>query len=402
MAHNIVKIETTPYQDQEPGTSGLRKKVTRFQEKNYTENFVQSILSAMGAEAVKGSVLVVGGDGRYYMKDAILLIIQICAGNGVSKLIIGQNGILSTPAVSNLIRRKKADGGIILTASHNPGGPDKDFGIKFNTRNGGPAPQSVTEEIKNQSLNIKQFLTCPTINCSIETVGEYKYLVCNWLQVLALLFYRYLIEIPSSPYHVASKERLLIVAKKHNMNFYEVPTGWKFFGNLMDAGQLSLCGEESFGTGSDHIREKDGIWAALAWLQVIACEKKGVQCLVSRHWEKYGRNFFTRYDYEDCDAQECKKMMTKIEELITSSTFVGKTYSPGNKKYTVQLGDNFSYKDPIDGSTSVKQGLRVLFEDGSRIIFRLSGTGSSGATVRLYIDSYETEKDLIFCDAEVG
>lgn len=525
----VYNVATEPYLDQEPGTSGLRKKVTVFQQKNYTENFIQATLSSMG-DALEGSVLVVGGDGRYFSKNAINHIISIAAGNKVRKLIIGQHGILSTPAVSNLIRRKKADGGIILTASHNPGGPDKDFGIKFNIKNGGPAPQVVTREITRHSTLLKSYKNALALSCNIDEIGTYNFRidgnsdftvevidsVMDYVQLMKDIFdfdsirelFRtgysiridclngvtgpyaeriFVNELGAAPgsvvnnvplpdfgglhpdpnltyavslveamksskydfgaafdgdgdrnmilgksaFFVTPSDSLAVladhldhipyfrlvgikgfarsmptaaavdrVAERTGTKFFEVPTGWKFFGNLMDAQQLSLCGEESFGTGSDHIREKDGIWAALAWLQIIACEKKGVECLVSQHWAKYGRNFFTRYDYEDCDAEKCKRMMTMIEELITTPKFVGRKFESNGKTFVVKLGDNFSYTDPIDASVSKKQGLRIIFEDGSRIVFRLSGTGSSGATVRVYIDSYESTENMIYRSAE--
>jgi len=191
------------------------------------------------------------------------------------------------------------------------------------------------------------------------------------------------------------------VADAVGVSFYEVPTGWKYFGSLMDANRLSLCGEESFGTGSDHVREKDGIWAALAWLQIIACEKKSVEELLISHWKKFGRNFFTRYDYENCDAESCAAMMNKLEQIVTAPVYVGTKIIHRNKSYIVKLADNFRYEDPVDGSMTERQGIRLLFADGSRIVVRLSGTGSSGATVRIYVDSYEKDENILLEDAQV-
>ncbi|XP_021927167.1 phosphoglucomutase isoform X2 [Zootermopsis nevadensis] len=529
-----VIVPTRPFDDQKPGTSGLRKRVTVFQQQNYTENFVQAILNSLGDD-LQGSVLVLGGDGRYYVKDAAKLIIRICAANGVKKLIVGQHGIFSTPAVSNLIRKRNTSGGIILTASHNPGGPDKDFGIKFNTDNGGPAPDYVTAEIFNITVGLESYNIVPDLECDIDTQGVYTYIVdgnefnvevvdsvADYVGLMKEIFdfdslrellkgsegrkpFKILIDSmngvtgpyvrqifvnelgadessivntkpledfgglhpdPNLTYAVqlvdAMKEgihdfgaafdgdgdRNMILGKKaffvtpsdslavlgahlHHIpyfkitgikgfarsmptagaidrvasatgiDFYEVPTGWKFFGSLMDADQLSLCGEESFGTGSDHIREKDGIWAALAWLQVIACEKKGVEELLVSHWKKFGRNFFTRYDYENCPADNCAYMLHKLEQIVTSPVYIGTQIIHRNKSYVVKQADNFCYEDPIDGSLTPKQGIRLLFEDGSRIIVRLSGTGSSGATVRIYVDSYEKDERLILKDAQV-
>lgn len=527
-------VHTKPFDDQKPGTSGLRKKVTVFQQENYTENFVQAILNSLGDE-LKGSVLVLGGDGRYYVKDAAKLIIKMCAANGVKKVIVGQHGIVSTPAVSNLIRKRNTTGGIILTASHNPGGPDKDFGIKFNTKNGGPAPDNVTTEIFNITVRLDSNNIVPDLDCDIDTLGVNTYTVdgkefvvevidsvAEYVSLMKDIFdfnslrdlikgtegrdpFRVLInslngvtgpyvreifvnELGASESSIVNTEPLedfgglhpdpnltyaaeLVSALKEGVHdfgaafdgdgdrnmilgknaffvtpsdslavlgshlhhipyfrikgvkgfarsmptagaidrvanavgvdFYEVPTGWKYFGSLMDASRLSLCGEESFGTGSDHIREKDGIWAALAWLQIIACEKKSVEELLISHWNRFGRNFFTRYDYENCNADDCARMMHKLEQTVTSPRYVGTQLSHKNKSYVVKLADNFHYEDPVDGSIAAKQGIRLLFEDGSRIIVRLSGTGSSGATVRIYIDSYEQDENLLLEDAQV-
>ncbi|KFM66447.1 Phosphoglucomutase, partial [Stegodyphus mimosarum] len=523
-----VKCATAPFEGQKPGTSGLRKKVKVFKQENYTENFVQSILSAMG-DKLKGSYLAVGGDGRYYVKEAVQKIIKICAANKVKKLVVAQNGIMSTPAVSCLIRKKGCDGGIILTASHNPGGENEDFGIKFNISNGGPAPDGVTNKIYEISTTIKEYLICPDLECDISKIGVNDYLVDgdpfrvevidsvdDYLGLMKEIFdfplikqylaggFKILIdcmhgvtgvyasrifveELGAQPKSVINcvpledfggghpdpnltyaaglveemkkgefdlgaafdgdGDRNMILGKKaffvtpsdslaalaNNLecipyfkktgvkgyarsmptagavdrvaqvtgkNIFETPTGWKYFGNLMDAGMLSLCGEESFGTGSDHIREKDGIWAVLAWLSVLANLKTSVEDLLHNHWLKFGRNFFTRYDYENCDAAPCNQMIADLEEAIAKKTLNKQSFTSDNKTYVVDKVDNFEYVDPVDKSIASKQGIRVIFEDGSRIVLRLSGTGSSGATVRLYIDSYEKDPEKIMLPAQ--
>lgn len=528
MAITIATVATTPFEGQKPGTSGLRKKVKVFTQKNYTENFVQCILDANGA-ALAGSTLVVGGDGRFFCREACELIVRICAANGVSRILAGQNGILSTPAVSSLIRRHKALGGIVLTASHNPGGPENDFGIKFNCENGGPAPDAFTNKIYALSGEIKEYKIAEGLAIDVSKVGVNSYevagkpfvvevidSVADYVRLMKEIFDfdklkdfvsgksrggqplkmridamngvtgSYVQEIfvnclgaskdgvvhttplpdfgglhpdpnltyakdlvdavrsgdydigaafdgdgdrnmiigrnaffvtPSDslaviahyleciPYFkkngvtglarsMPTASAVDLVAKALNKELFEVPTGWKYFGNLMDAGRLCLCGEESFGTGSDHIREKDGIWAVLAWFSVLAHTGKSVEEICVEHWKRYGRNYFTRYDYEECDLAPCNEMMATLEATITDPSFAGRSFSAGGKSYTVKLGDNFSYNDPIDKSVSTKQGLRIVFTDGSRVVMRLSGTGSSGATVRLYIDSYERENVL--------
>lgn len=526
-------IETRVYDGQKPGTSGLRKAVKVFTQEHYTENFIQAILEALGNQLV-GSTLVVGGDGRYYGKEAVGKIIRIAAANGVRKLIVGQNGIFSTPAVSTIIRKYKTQGGIVLTASHNPGGPDADFGIKFNCENGGPAPDNVTNKIYEITTQLKNYKIASDINIDIDkiqsttiqvdgnsftvdvldSVNDYlehmkdifdfpsiksllqggstrpafKVLINGMNGVTGpyirrifsdelgvdnssivntipledfgglhpdpnLTYAKDLVDaIKNGPYDfgaafdgdgdrnmilgknaffVTPSDSLAVlaanlnsipyfkktgikgyarsmptgaavdrVAAKTGVKFFEVPTGWKYFGNLMDAGHLSLCGEESFGTGSDHIREKDGIWASLAWLSVISSLGKSVEEILLSHWETYGRNFFTRYDYENCESEGANKMMQFIETEIGKPEFVGKTFTSAGKTYVVKLADNYSYVDPVDGSQANKQGLRILFEDGSRIIYRLSGTGSSGATIRLYVDSYEDDPTSFKKDAQ--
>ncbi|CAD7083287.1 unnamed protein product [Hermetia illucens] len=520
-------VQTTPYEGQKPGTSGLRKKVKVFTQKNYTENFVQCILDANGS-AISGSLLVVGGDGRYYCKEAVEIIARICAANGVAKLLVGQNGILSTPAVSSLIRHNKAYGGIILTASHNPGGPDNDFGIKFNCSNGGPAPDGVTDKIFQLSTAIKEYKIVEDLKIDISKIGTNCYEVDgkpfvvevidsveNYVNHMKEIFDfgklhdfvsgkktgtplkaridsmngvtgSYVREIflnclgatPDSVVHttpledfgglhpdpnltyakdlvdtvakgdydigaafdgdgdrnmiigrnaffVTPSDSLAVIAhylecipyfrkngiqgfarsmptasavdlvgQKLGKEVFEVPTGWKYFGNLMDAGRLCLCGEESFGTGSNHIREKDGVWAVLAWLSIMEHTGKSIEDILKNHWSIYGRNYFTRYDYEECELEPCNQMISTMEKTITDPAFKGREFSSLGKTYKVKVADNFGYTDPVDKSVASKQGLRVVFEDGSRIVMRLSGTGSSGATVRMYIDSYEKDNVL--------
>lgn len=529
---SVVTVNTTPFEGQKPGTSGLRKKVKVFLQENYTENFIQSILDANKASIV-GSTLVVGGDGRYLVKEVVDKIIKISAGNGVGKLLVGKNGILSTPAVSCIIRKYSTLGGIVLTASHNPGGINNDFGIKFNCSNGGPAPDHTTNEIHAFTTTIKEYKTVPDLNCPVDKIGVFNFTVDGKPFVVEVIdpvqdYVTYMKEIfdfpkikaliqgtehrkpfnilidsmsgvtgpyvqaifvdelgasvnnvrrvtpledfggahpdpnltyaadlvaavkggdydlgaafdgdgdrnmiigrgalfvtPSDSLAVLAAHAALIpyfqrtgvkgfarsmptaaavdrVANDLGKEIFEVPTGWKYFGNLMDAGRLSLCGEESFGTGSDHVREKDGLWAALAWLSVIAVTGKSVEEILKEHWAKYGRNYFTRYDYEECASDPCNEMMSALEQRMTAPGFVGSSHTSGSKTYVVKVADNFSYMDPIDRSVAMKQGLRIIFEDGSRIVLRLSGTGSSGATVRLYIDSYEA-KDVLG-DAQV-
>ncbi|XP_048352342.1 phosphoglucomutase-1 isoform X1 [Sphaerodactylus townsendi] len=531
----IMTLPTAPYYDQKPGTSGLRKKTYIFETKlNYLQNFIQSIFFSIDLRDRQGSTMVVGGDGRYFNKQAIKVIVQMAAANGIGRLVIGQNGILSTPAVSCIIRKIKAMGGIILTASHNPGGPNGDFGIKFNTSNGGPAPEGITDKIFQISKTIEEYAICPDLQVDLSTIGKQQFDLENkfkpftveivdsveaYANMLRNIFdFSALKELLSGQNHLKIRidamhgvvgpyvrkilceelgapansavncipledfgghhpdpnltyaadlvqtmktgeydfgaafdgdgDRNMIlgkhgffvnpsdsvaaiaanifnipyfqqtgvrgfarsmptsgaidrVAKATKIALYETPTGWKFFGNLMDANKLSLCGEESFGTGSDHIREKDGLWAVLAWLSIIAVRKQSVEEILKDHWQKYGRNFFTRYDYEEVDADSANKMMKDLETVLFDRSFVGKKLSAGDKSYTVEKADNFEYSDPVDGSISRNQGLRLIFTDGSRIIFRLSGTGSAGATVRLYIDSYEKDPSKIYEDPQV-
>ncbi|XP_056149238.1 phosphoglucomutase-1-like [Lampris incognitus] len=528
----VLTIPTAPYPDQQPGTSGLRKKVYVFQSRrNYLHNFVQSIFSSIDLRDRQGSTMVVGGDGRFFNQTAIEIIVQMAAANGVGRLIIGHHGIMSTPAISCVIRKYKAIGGIILTASHNCGGPDGDFGIKFNTANGGPAQEAVTNKIYQISRTIEEFAICPGLQVDLATLGKqmfdlenkfkpftveivdsvesYANLLRNIFDFAALkellsgedqikiridamhgvmgpYVRRILCEELGSPVNSAINcvpmedfggqhpdpnltyaadlvdtmkdgkydfgaafdgdgDRNMIlgkhgffvnpsdsvaviaanifcipyfqqtgvrgfarsmptsaaldkVAKATKIEIYETPTGWKFFGNLMDAGRLSLCGEESFGTGGDHIREKDGLWAVLAWLSILATRKQSVEDIAKDHWLKYGRNYYTRYDYEDVDLDAACEMMEDLEIMIMDKSFVGQRFAVGDKIYQVEKADNFEYTDPVNNVISRNQGLRIIFSDGSRIIYRLSGTGSGGATVRIYIDGYE--KENIFQDTQ--
>uniref|UniRef100_A0A8C1DPE4 Phosphoglucomutase 1 n=1 Tax=Cyprinus carpio carpio TaxID=630221 RepID=A0A8C1DPE4_CYPCA len=525
---------TKPYTDQKPGTSGLRKRVTVFQQnQHYAENFIQSIISTIDPAQRQEGTLVVGGDGRFFMKDAIQLIVQIAAANGIGRLVIGQNGIMSTPAVSCVIRKIKAIGGIILTASHNPGGPSGDFGIKFNISSGGPAPEGITDKIFQISKSLQEYHICPELKVDLSATGKQIFEVDtfkpftveivdsveSYAEMLRDIFdFAALKELLSGPNHINVRldamhgvmgpyvrkivceelgspansavncvpsedfgghhpdpnltyaadlvsamkggeydfgaafdgdgDRNMVlgkhgffvnpsdsvaviganitsipyfqktgvkglarsmptsgaldnVAKALKMPLFETPTGWKFFGNLMDAGKLSLCGEESFGTGSDHIREKDGLWAVLAWLSILATRKQSVEDIMKDHWQKFGRNFFTRYDYEEVDSDAANKMIDHLQTTMSDKAFLGQKFSSGDKTYQVEKADNFEYTDPVDGSVSKGQGLRIIFSDGSRIIFRLSGTGSAGATIRLYIDSYEKDPQKIYQDPQV-
>ncbi|KAL9389659.1 hypothetical protein Peur_018264 [Populus x canadensis] len=540
---NVSRVETTPFDGQKPGTSGLRKKVKVFKQPNYLENFVQSTFNALTPQKVRGATLVVSGDGRYFSKDAIQIIIKMAAGNGVRRVWVGQNGLLSTPAVSAVIRERvgvdgsRATGAFILTASHNPGGPNEDFGIKYNMENGGPAPEGITDEIYENTKAIKEYLTADLPDVDITAIGVTSFggpdgqfdvevfdSASDYVKLMKSIFdfesiqkllsspkftfcydalhgvagayaKRIFVEelgaqesslmncvpkedfggghpdpnltyakelvarmglgksnseveppefgaaadgdadrnmilgkrffvtpsdsvsiiaanaVEAIPYFSAglkgvarsmpTSSGLDIVAKNLNLKFFEVPTGWKFFGNLMDAGLCSICGEESFGTGSDHIREKDGIWAVLAWLSILAFKSKEnlgggelvtVEDIVRNHWATYGRHYYTRYDYENVDAGAAKELMAYLVKLQSSlaevNEIVGGIRSDVSK---VVHADEFEYKDPIDGSISKHQGIRYLFEDGSRLVFRLSGTGSEGATIRLYIEQYEKD-----------
>jgi phosphoglucomutase len=510
---NIKTISTTPFNDQKPGTSGLRKAVAVFKSPHYLENFVQSIFDTLDCE---GQTLVLGGDGRYYNRQAIQIVLKMAAANGVGRVLVGQGGILSTPAASCVIRKYKAYGGIILSASHNPGGPDGDFGIKYNISNGGPAPEKVTEAIyaRTKAIDSYKILDAPDVDLDklsdfklgsmtveiIDSVDPYMVLMQSLFdfnrikEVLSsgklrmcmdsmhavtgtyakaifeqrlgapggtvingvpledfgkghpdpnLVYAHELVEIlygddapdfgaasdgdgdrnmilgrkffvtPSDSLAVLTANAHLVpgykdglsgvarsmptsaavdrVAAQLGIDCYETPTGWKFFGNLLDAGKATLCGEESFGTGSNHIREKDGLWAVLFWLNILAERGESVEQIVRSHWQKYGRNYYSRHDYEEVDAARANEMIDRLRSLLPQMK--GKQF--GN--YQVEYADDFSYTDPVDNSVSQKQGVRIGFTDGSRIVFRLSGTGTKGATLRVYLESYEpdaTKHDL--------
>ncbi|APC92014.1 MULTISPECIES: alpha-D-glucose phosphate-specific phosphoglucomutase [Francisella] len=505
----IQVISTKPFLNQKPGTSGLRNKVTSFQQPGYLENFVQSIFNSL--ENISGQTLVVGGDGRYYNKVAIQTIIRMAAANKFSKIIVGQGGILSTPAASCIIRKYKAFGGIILSASHNPGGLDGDFGIKYNISNGGPAPEAITEKIYFETQKIDKYYISVAGKSSInlDKLGIYKIedteiqvidSVVDYSELMQQIFdfdkirklfaqgfkmrfdamsavsgpyAKYIFEnvlnapagtvvnaepledfgghhpdpnpvnaadlikhmrsddasdfgaasdgdadrnmIVGKKIDVAPSDSLAImaanihlipgysqgikgvarsmptstavdrVAKFLKVPCFETPTGWKFFGNLLDAGKITLCGEESYGTGSDHIREKDGIWAVLFWLNLVAATNKSVDELVIEHWQKFGRNFYSRHDYEAIDSEVANQIITTLRAKLSQLNQI--TYN----KFFIEKSDDFIYKDPIDNSISNNQGIRVIFEDGSRIVFRLSGTGTQGATLRIYLEKYESD-----------
>lgn len=525
----VETVKTTPFAGQKPGTSGLRKKVVIFQEPHYTENFVQSVISSI-PEGAEGATLVIGGDGRFYNDKVVQIIAEIAAANGVKKLIIGQNGILSTPAASHVIRKYKATGGIILTASHNPGGPTSDFGIKYNLANGGPAPESVTNKIYHYSTSISEYKKDTSVTqVDLSAIGTAKYgplevevidstkdyvefmkeifdfdLIRSFLKQnpdFKLLFdslngvtgpygraiFLEELGLPESsvqnskplpdfgglhpdpnltyahtlveavdkgkiPFGAASDgdgDRNMIygantfvspgdsvaiiahhadkipyfkkngvyglarsmptsgaldhVAKAQGLNCYEVPTGWKFFCALFDSKKLSICGEESFGTGSNHIREKDGVWAVIAWLNIIAGvgkedpSKASIAAIQKDFWATYGRTFFTRYDYEGVSSEDAAKVIDalKAKAIDDNANFVGSKVG----HVTVTEAADFSYTD-LDGSVSDHQGLYVKFDDGSRIVVRLSGTGSSGATIRLYIEKHSNDPSTYGLDAQ--
>ena len=501
----IQTINTTPYPDQKPGTSGLRKRVRVFQQPNYLENFLQSIFDSV--EGLKGQTLVIGGDGRYFNDVAIQQAIRMAAANGVGKVLVGQDGLLSTPAASHLIRHYKAIGGLILSASHNQGGPDGDFGIKYNIGNGGPAPEKITEAIFARSQSIDSYKIASDRDVELGRLGlqisggmEVEVIdpVTDYAALMQTLFdfpairqlfasgfkmtfdamhaitgpYAHeilegqlgasvgtvvngkplpdfggghpdpnlvyckpmhdLLMTPEGPDFGAASDgdgdrNLIIgknrfvtpsdslailaanaalapgyvggiagiarsmptsaaadrVAEKLGIEMHETPTGWKFFGNLLDAGRVTICGEESAGTGSSHVREKDGLWAVLLWLNIIAVRQQSVDQIVRDHWATYGRNYYTRHDYEEVDAGIAN---TLVEELRAKLPGL-----PGQLFDDLQVAyaDDFTYHDPVDGSTSAKQGIRIGFTDGSRIVVRLSGTGTVGATLRLYLERFE-------------
>jgi len=511
-------ISTQPYSDQKPGTSGLRKRVSVFQQSHYLENFVQSIFDTIAAP--KGATLALGGDGRYYNRQAIQVILKMAAANGFGRVLVGQGGILSTPAASCVIRKYQTFGGIILSASHNPGGPDGDFGIKYNTGSGGPAPEKITDAIFANSKQISSYKIKEAPDLPLDVLGTFELggmqvevidSVADYAELMASIFdfpairlllnsgfrmkfdamhavtgpyareilvnrlnapedslmnavpledfgqghpdpnltYAHeLVEIlygdnapdfgaasdgdgdrnmilgehffvtPSDSLAILAANASLVpgyakgiagiarsmptsaaadrVAEELGIPCYETPTGWKFFGNLMDAGKVTLCGEESFGTGSDHVREKDGLWAVLFWLNILAIKRQSVETLLKRHWARFGRNVYSRHDYEGLPTEAANGIM---QHLRTSfANLPGKAFG----SYTVKSCDDFSYTDPIDGSVSTAQGIRILFVDGSRIVFRLSGTGTEGATLRIYLEAFEPDIAKHDLDARVA
>lgn len=512
-------ITTHPYNDQNPGTSGLRKKVKIFQQPGYLENFVQAIFDSLDGFA--GKTLVLGGDGRYFNRQAIQIIIKIAAANGFGELIIGQGGLLSTPAASNIIRKYNAFGGLILSASHNPGGPEEDFGIKYNVDNGGPAPEKYTNAFYQRSQVIDQYKTVKIEDIDLDGVGslqigELKITVIDPVKdysdlmqsifdfgllkqsigsgYITLLFdamhaitgpyaKRIFIDIlgatpesvinaepledfgghhpdpnlahahelaermfsdnaptfgaasdgdgdrnmitgsqifvtPSDSLAIMAANAHLIpayakglsgvarsmptsqavdrVAAKYKLPCFETPTGWKFFGNLLDAGKITLCGEESFGTGSDHVREKDGLWAVLFWLNLIARKRQSVADIVKEHWKLFGRDIYCRHDYEAVETTIANGIVEHLRNQFPA--LAGRVFG----EYTVKYADEFSYQDPVDGSISKNQGLRIGFTNGSRIVFRLSGTGTVGATLRIYIERFEPDVSKHDQDAQVA
>ncbi|MGY6708695.1 MAG: alpha-D-glucose phosphate-specific phosphoglucomutase [Rhizobiaceae bacterium] len=515
---SIRNVETTPFDDQKPGTSGLRKKVPVFRQPGYLENFVQSIFDCL--EEREGATLVIGGDGRFLNREAIQTAIAMAAANGFGRVIVGQGGILSTPAASNLIRKRGALGGLVLSASHNPGGPNGDFGIKFNAANGGPAPEGLTARFHARSQEIDRYLIAEMEPVDLERTGrvetatgmaiEIVDAVADYADLMESLFdfgairslfaggFRMVFDAMNAvtgPYaHEILENRLgaapgtvingapledfgglhpdpNLVHAKHLLNLmtgdnapdfaaasdgdgdrnlvfgrgvvvapsdslavlaanahlapayrkgivgiarsmptsaaadrvaealgialYETPTGWKFFGNLLDAGRVTICGEESAGTGSDHVREKDGLWAVLLWLNILAASRKSVPEILRAHWARFGRNHYQRHDFEDLDADTAETLVADLRASLASLS--GREFAG----LTVTQADDFSYLDPVDGSTSANQGIRIFFADGSRAVFRLSGTGTSGATLRLYMDRFTDDPARIDADTSV-
>ena len=501
----ITRVPTAPFEGQKPGTSGLRKKVRVFQQPNYAENFIQSTFDVV--EGKEGALLVIGGDGRYHNRNVIQQAIRMAAANGFARVMVGQGGILSTPAASHLIRKYGAIGGLILSASHNPGGPDEDFGIKYNVANGGPAPEKVTEAIYARTQTITQWQKVEAQDIDLDALGsvdvggmtvEVVDPVADYADLMEELFdfdairamavggftlafdamsavtgpyateiferrlgfapgtvrngapledfghhhpdpnlvharalYDLMMSEDAPDFGAASDgdgDRNLIIGKGRfitpsdslamlaanahlakgyrgglkgiarsmptsaaadrvaealGIPCFETPTGWKFFGNLLDAGMATICGEESAGTGSDHVREKDGVWAVLLWLNILAERKISADALARDHWARFGRNYYARHDYEGIETEKANALMEALTAALP--TLPGARFGA----LTVAAADSFSYADPVDGSVSANQGLRVLFEGGSRVVFRLSGTGTEGATLRVYLERYE-------------
>ena len=503
MTDVIETVPTTPFEGQKPGTSGLRKKVSVFQQPHYAENFIQSIFNAL--DGFSGMTLVIGGDGRYFNREVIQTAIRMAAANGFGRVLVGRDGLLSTPAASNLIRKHQAFGGIVLSASHNPGGPDGDFGIKYNVSNGGPAPDKVADAIFNKTKTISSYKIAPGPAIDLGKIGVSKIVgmavevidpVADYAALMQQLFdfdqirdlfksgFRMRFDAMSAitgPYAIAILEgalgasdgtvvngtplpdfggghpdpnlvhakelhdllmspaapdfgaasdgdgdRNLIIGRKQfvtpsdslamlaanahlapgyakglagiarsmptsaaadrvaaklGIKCYETPTGWKYFGNLLDAGMITICGEESAGTGSSHVREKDGLWAVLLWLNILASRRQSVAEIVREHWRDYGRNFYSRHDYEAVAADAASTLMKTLRDRMGEL--------PGH--HNIRAVDDFAYDDPVDASRATSQGIRILFEDGSRIVYRLSGTGTEGATLRVYIERFEPD-----------
>ncbi len=495
-------VPTQPYTDQKPGTSGLRKKVKVFQQPNYAENFIQSVFDVI--EGKQGATLVIGGDGRFLNREVIQKAIRIAAANGFGRVVVGRGGLLSTPAASNMIRTRKALGGLVLSASHNPGGPDEDFGIKYNIGNGGPAPEQMTDALYARTTTIDRWLTVDAADVDLDTLGEITVgamvvevvdPVEDYAALMETLFdfsairaagltmafdamsaitgpyateilekrlgfaagtvrngtpledfgghhpdpnlvhahelYETMMAADAPDFGAASDgdgDRNLIigrhrfvtpsdslamlaanahlapgyagglkgiarsmptsaaadrVAERMGIPIFETPTGWKFFGNLLDAGMATICGEESAGTGSDHVREKDGLWAVLLWLNILAARGESVDAIARDHWATYGRNYYARHDYEGVESERADALMAELRGKLDG---LAGTQVAG---LTIAAADDFAYTDPTDHSVSRNQGVRVLFEGGSRVVFRLSGTGTSGATLRVYLERYE-------------
>ena len=519
---NINSVATTPFNDQKPGTSGLRKKVAVFQSPNYLENFVQAVFDTIfdNVTAPPGTTLVLGGDGRYYNREAIQIILRMAAANGVARVLVGQGGILSTPAASCVIRKYATYGGLILSASHNPGGPEGDFGIKYNTANGGPAPEKITDAIYARSRELSSYRIVDAPDVPLDKTGNHRLgemtvevidPVADYAELMEALFdfgairellagdfglcfdamhavtgpyakeilerrlgaaagsvingvpledfggghpdpnltYAHeLVEImygidapdlgaasdgdgdrnmilgrgffvtPSDSLAVIAANAALApgyaagiagiarsmptsaaadrVAEKLGVPCFETPTGWKFFGNLMDAGKVTLCGEESFGTGSSHVREKDGLWAVLFWLNILAKRHLSVEQILIKHWAEYGRNVYSRHDYEALPSDIAADIMAHLKGRF--GELPGQVFGD----YRVKFCDDFSYTDPIDGSVSTGQGLRIGMDDGSRIVFRLSGTGTEGATLRIYLEAFEPDPARQGADAQLS